>query len=843
MSQSTVSMMSMPSMPPQSQSQSHSHRQSQSIPIVSASAYRRNSASYPYPTSSSFASRGHNTHHMNMNLSSHSPLLSPLNNDSTSNNQHQQQHQHQHQQQQQQATSPLAPFEFDPTSPLFGVISDTDIPDFEESPLLTRQNDMMFPATHNYNNNSLGSRSNDALVPTQQQQQQQQQQDQLMNDLFNVNPSCNPIAALQQQQQQQQQQQLNQQQQQMLMLSHSWPNNATTTAHLGLSSSSFAGHGPLSSFSGGTSHNNQMRAANGAVGLGFNGFSTGLSNNSSGFNSNSDSYIDGFNNNSNFTNFNSGFNHLPSLSSSLSSSYNGAPTPSSPLTRINTQDNFSFPSSTANYQTINHQHINGAGNYQINNQSLNLSVKDILTDDALFSPTTPTSHTSTIPIPQPISIPIPASNHPYAQQQQQQQQQQQFPQHPQSLPLQSPVGSLAMNLALLGMSNPTPTYLSLPTSSSASFPSSNRQQLQQQQQVVETSKVLSPANQPLSSFGNRRASRTMGSTSTGVAAGGLEEEEEDEEEWDTSAAQYEHDSSLALFGGMEMDVEPKSGGGGGGGDGQMMDSGSEEEEEDGMVDQGVWELARRVKEEEKMRVLYGGDEEDEEEEEEGILEEGYELEEDEEDEDFEEEDGDDGGEYVQHGRRSSTAASARPIPSPSKLPTSTSQFSTSHPLLHSSSSSTLGGSSPSSSSMMTSRSVPKYNKATPSEGKPTKKKRRNSSATWDGLDIQPIQGSNPDDPLIYPCPHCSKPFTRKFNLKTHLLTHNPERPRPFTCEEPGCGKTFVRIHDLERHLVVHKGVKGWVCPGCGIGFTRKDAMGRHVRRGCGGANATKGVSV
>ncbi|KAJ3126332.1 hypothetical protein HK101_005768, partial [Irineochytrium annulatum] len=84
---------------------------------------------------------------------------------------------------------------------------------------------------------------------------------------------------------------------------------------------------------------------------------------------------------------------------------------------------------------------------------------------------------------------------------------------------------------------------------------------------------------------------------------------------------------------------------------------------------------------------------------------------------------------------------------------------------------------------------------------------------------------------IFTCPHCDKPFTRKFNLKTHLLTHDPSRARPYACPVRGCGKTFVRTHDLERHSGVHErkkgGVKRFTCGQCGVGFGRKDAMGRH----------------
>ncbi|KAJ3187960.1 hypothetical protein HDU85_006353 [Gaertneriomyces sp. JEL0708] len=84
---------------------------------------------------------------------------------------------------------------------------------------------------------------------------------------------------------------------------------------------------------------------------------------------------------------------------------------------------------------------------------------------------------------------------------------------------------------------------------------------------------------------------------------------------------------------------------------------------------------------------------------------------------------------------------------------------------------------------------------------------------------------------VYPCPMevCNKVFTRKFNLQTHLKTHDPARARPYAC--PQCDKDFMRPHDLERHEAVHAKVKAHACPGIGCTkrFTRADALRRHMK--------------
>ncbi|TGZ82386.1 hypothetical protein EX30DRAFT_183858 [Ascodesmis nigricans] len=85
----------------------------------------------------------------------------------------------------------------------------------------------------------------------------------------------------------------------------------------------------------------------------------------------------------------------------------------------------------------------------------------------------------------------------------------------------------------------------------------------------------------------------------------------------------------------------------------------------------------------------------------------------------------------------------------------------------------------------------------------------------------------------FQCELCQQYFSREYNYKNHMLTHNPNRDRPHACTFPGCSSTFVRKTDLARHVAgVHEKRKDHQCPRCGEGFPRKDTMRRHVEGGC-----------
>ena len=107
----------------------------------------------------------------------------------------------------------------------------------------------------------------------------------------------------------------------------------------------------------------------------------------------------------------------------------------------------------------------------------------------------------------------------------------------------------------------------------------------------------------------------------------------------------------------------------------------------------------------------------------------------------------------------------------------------------------------------------------------------------------------------YKCRHCSETFTRRRQLKTHLLkSHNEgtwftchicpkkfslkcnlkmhiqrhEGMKPYVCDE--CQKRFCTGYELKSHEAIHSDFRGFCCGLCGKDFKRKQCVKVHFKR-------------
>lgn len=80
----------------------------------------------------------------------------------------------------------------------------------------------------------------------------------------------------------------------------------------------------------------------------------------------------------------------------------------------------------------------------------------------------------------------------------------------------------------------------------------------------------------------------------------------------------------------------------------------------------------------------------------------------------------------------------------------------------------------------------------------------------------------------FQCPLCDHVSKRRYNLSTHIKTHDKLRIKEFNCSQ--CTKRFDRRHDRDRHLAtVHRGERSYTCDHCTTThFSRRDALDRHL---------------
>ncbi|CAG9822621.1 unnamed protein product [Phaedon cochleariae] len=82
-----------------------------------------------------------------------------------------------------------------------------------------------------------------------------------------------------------------------------------------------------------------------------------------------------------------------------------------------------------------------------------------------------------------------------------------------------------------------------------------------------------------------------------------------------------------------------------------------------------------------------------------------------------------------------------------------------------------------------------------------------------------------DEEKPYVCTECKKAFKVYGSLMHHIRTHSGEQP--YECKE--CGKKYKQAGTLRAHMRIHTGSKPFLCTICGRGFRQAPDLTYHMR--------------
>ncbi|XP_054740570.1 zinc finger protein 33A [Anastrepha obliqua] len=116
------------------------------------------------------------------------------------------------------------------------------------------------------------------------------------------------------------------------------------------------------------------------------------------------------------------------------------------------------------------------------------------------------------------------------------------------------------------------------------------------------------------------------------------------------------------------------------------------------------------------------------------------------------------------------------------------------------------------------------------EGQPASPQHTHTDSSASNTDCSSVVNAHDNTPRSrHPCPECEKKFTRKFQLKLHMISvHKLGDGLQYECDV--CYKTFASRHSLSYHQrSVHSDERPFACSHCDRRFVLRTQLSSHLR--------------